>query len=115
MLAQSLVSWHTRARRRGAMKQKESERLSREQLRKQFGIEPLPTLTQAEAEECAEINALFDAVVHERGIREWQIFKSAYKGRDAEALRALLSFLQNVRSCPEAVRVCAQHLLNEKA
>lgn len=61
----------------------------------------LPTTT-------LEINNLFDAVGHEKGMREAEIFRQCY---EQAAHKALSQFLRDVTMCPpEVLRFC-QHLL----
>ena len=92
----------------------EPTRLTREELRTYFGIEVPPELTKDDRRECASINALFDAVTHERGMRERAVFEHAYPHDRIRAHKALYAFLKDVRTCPNVVRTAAQQLLNSR-
>lgn len=91
----------------------EPKRLTPDELRDLFGITPLPELTDEEREECTQINALFDAVTHECGLRERAIFEGAYPTNPKRAHKKMFMFLKDVRSCPPKVIGYAQQLLNE--
>lgn len=92
---------------------KQPKRLSRARLEKEFGITVPRPLTKRQRERCEQINALFDAVVFECGIRERAIFEGAYPNEPKLAHEKLFAFLKNVRTCPKLVIEHAQHLLNE--
>lgn len=93
---------------------KDIKPLSRAQLKKRFGITPLPKLSKARQKKCDEVNALFDAVAHECDIRECEIFEGAYPQNIDRAHRELFMFLKNVGSCPKLVLEYAQKILHEK-
>lgn len=63
---------------------------------------------------CRQINALFDAVEHECGLRVQEIFVQAYGSYTKESRNAKVHFLKNVHDCPERVEKFCQQLLQKK-
>ena len=66
---------------------------------------------KAHLKRCDDINRLFDAVVHETGIREQEVFVRAYMEQVQEAR---VRFLKDVATCPKHVEEFCQRLLNER-
>jgi hypothetical protein len=58
-----------------------------------------------------EVNLLFDAVVHEKGVWERSIFEGCYR---ALAEKTLSAFLKDVTTCPPEVIAYCQELLAPK-
>jgi len=68
----------------------------------------------AREKRCNEVNKLFDAVAHELGMREWEIFQAVYED-EREAYKQLGLFLKHVGDCPsEVVRLCQELLAGHK-
>ena len=61
-----------------------------------------------------QVNALFNAMAHEKKLREWAIFRMCY-GNEDKADAALLPFLKEVALCPAVVISYCQQALAPKA
>ncbi len=59
-----------------------------------------------------EINLLFDAVAHEKGVREWEVFRRYY---EEQAQKTLSQFLKDIATCPPEIVAYCQHLLAPQA
>ncbi len=82
-------------------------------MKKYLGITPVRKLSETSQQKCNRINALFDAIVHERNIRECKVFEGTYPEDIERAHRELFEFLNDVRKCSKKVLTYAQKLLNE--
>jgi hypothetical protein len=60
---------------------------------------------------CIEINLLFDALAHEKNMREKEIFDLYFAQKSAATLSA---FLRDVKTCPDEIIAFCQEILAPK-